>query len=90
VLVLERAYNPDRGVTSVRVRDIRRGRVGPGAALGGRLVATFAPPVTLDNYEGIAAFQGPRGETRVLLVSDDNLNPSQQRTLLLMFALRHR
>jgi hypothetical protein len=90
VLVLERAYNPERGVTSVRVREIRRGRIGPGAALGGRLVAAFAPPVTLDNYEGIAALRGPRGETRVLLVSDDNFNPAQQRTLLLLFALRHR
>jgi hypothetical protein len=90
VLVLERAYNPERGVTSVRVREIRRGRGGPGAVLGGRLVATFAPPLTLDNYEGIAAVRGPGGETRVLLVSDDNFNPAQQRTLLLMFALRHR
>jgi hypothetical protein len=89
VLVLERAYNPERGVTSVRVREIRRGRGGPGAVLGGRLVATFAPPLTLDNYEGIAAVRGPGGETRALLVSDDNFNPAQQRTLLLMFALRH-
>ena len=28
------------------------------------------------------------GETHVYLVSDDNLNPAEQRTLLLMFALR--
>jgi hypothetical protein len=90
VLVLERAYNPERGVTSVRVREIRRGRVGPGASLRGRLVADFAPPLTLDNYEGIAALPGPRGETRVLLVSDDNLDRERQRTLLLMFVLRPR
>jgi hypothetical protein len=90
VLVLERAYNPERGVTSVRVREIRRGRGGPGAVLGGRLVATFAPPLTLDNYEGIAAVRDKSGEVRVTLVSDDNFNPAQQRTLLLMFALRRR
>jgi len=89
VLLLERAYNPERGVTSVRVREIKRGNVRPGATLGGRLVATFAPPLTLDNFEGIAAFRGHKGETRVLVASDDNFDPVQQRTLLLMFALRH-
>jgi hypothetical protein len=88
VLLLERAYNPDRGITSVRVRQLRRGSIRPGASIGGRLVSRFAPPLTLDNYEGIATFRGPGGETRVLLVSDDNLDRERQRTLLLMFALR--
>jgi len=88
VLILERAYNPQRGVVSVRVRQIGREKIRPGASLGGRLVAEFAPPVTLDNYEGISAVRDESGETHVYIVSDDNLNPAQQRTLLLMFALR--
>jgi hypothetical protein len=88
VLVLERAYNPERGVVSVRIRQVPRGVVRPGAALGGRLVAEFAPPLTLDNFEGIAVRQGEGSETRVLIASDDNLNRTGQRTLLLEFALR--
>ncbi len=89
VLILERAYNPERGVVSVRVRQISRAAVRPGAALRGRLVAGLAPPLTLDNYEGIAAVGDQGGEVHVYLVSDDNFNPAQrQRTLLLKFALR--
>jgi hypothetical protein len=88
VLILERAYNPQRDIVNVRVRQIDREAIRPGSALGGRLVAEFAPPLTLDNYEGISAVRDLSGETHVYLVSDDNLNPAQQRTLLLMFALR--
>ena len=88
VLILERAYNPQRGVVNVRVRQVGREKIRPGSALGGRLVAEFAPPVTLDNYEGISAVRDESGETHVYLVSDDNFNHAQQRTLLLKFALR--
>ena len=45
VLILERAYNPQRGVVNVRVRQIGREKIRPGSALGGRLVAEFAPPL---------------------------------------------
>ena len=88
LLILERAYNPQRGVVNVRIRQIGRDKLRPGSALGGRLVAEFAPPLILDNFEGISAVRDESGETHVYLVSDDNLNPAQQRTLLLMFALR--
>jgi hypothetical protein len=88
VLILERAYNPQRGVVNVRVRQIGRDRIRPGSALGGRLVAEFAPPLVLDNFEGISVVRHESGETHVYLVSDDNLSPAHQRTLLLMFALR--
>ena len=87
VLVLERAYNPDRGIVNVRVRQIARSSVRPGSTLGGRLVAELAPPLLLDNFEGIAAFRDRGGETHVYLASDDNLSRAQ-RTLLLKFALR--
>jgi hypothetical protein len=88
VLVLERAYNAERGIVHVRIRQIPKSSIRPGAALGGRLVAEFAPPIVLDNYEGIAATRDRSGETHVYLVSDDNLDRVRQRTLLLMFALR--
>jgi len=88
VLILERAYNPDRGVVSVRVRQISHRLIRPGSALGGRLVAEFAPPLLLDNYEGIAAVRDRSGEVHVYLASDDNFDRAQQRTLLLEFALR--
>ncbi|HSD29267.1 MAG TPA: esterase-like activity of phytase family protein [Vicinamibacteria bacterium] len=88
VLILERAYNTERGIVHVRIRRIDDASIRPGAALGGRLVAEFAPPLLLDNYEGIAATGDPGGETHVYLVSDDNLDRVRQRTLLLMFALR--
>jgi hypothetical protein len=87
VLVLERAYNPQRGIVNVRVRRISRGRIRPGASLRGRRVAEFAPPLVLDNFEGISAVRDEGGETHVFLMSDDNFDHAQQRTLLLMFAL---
>jgi hypothetical protein len=87
VLILERAYNAERGIVRVRIRRIGRSSIRPGAALGGRLVAEFAPPLVLDNYEGIASARSLEGETLVYLVSDDNLDRVGQRTLLLLFAL---
>jgi len=88
LLILERAYSPERGVVNVRVRQIAHFIIRPGSPLGGRLVAEFAPPLTLENYEGIAAVQDEGGEVHVYLASDDNLNREHQRTLLLKFALR--
>ena len=91
LLILERAYNPDRGVVSVQIRQISHDVIRPGSTLTGSLVAEFAPPLTLDNYEGIAAVRDKSGEVRVTLVSDDNFSREQpQRTLLLQFALRRR
>ena len=88
VLVLERAYDARRGIVHVRIRRIPESSIRPGAALSGRLVAEFAPPLVLDNYEGIATARALNGETHVYLVSDDNHDRVGQRTLLLMFALR--
>jgi hypothetical protein len=44
----------------------------------------FAPPLTTDNYEGIAALPRPDGSVRFYLISDDNFS-RLQRTLLLAF-----
>lgn len=88
VLILERAYNSERGIVRVRVREIGHRSIRAGQALGGRLVAEFAPPLVLDNYEGIAAVRDRGGETHVYIASDDNFDRAGQRTLLLKFALR--
>ena len=88
VLILERAYDPQRGVVNVRIRQVGREKIRPGASLGGRRVAEFAPPLVLDNFEGISAVRDESGEIHVYLVSDDNFDHAEQRTLLLMFALR--
>jgi hypothetical protein len=44
----------------------------------------LARPLTVDNFEGLAATAGPKGTTRFYLLSDDNFSPAQ-RTLLLAF-----
>ena len=46
----------------------------------------FCRPLTIDNFEGVATWQGPRGETLIALLADDNFSPLQ-RTLLLVFEL---
>jgi hypothetical protein len=88
VLVLERAYDAARGIVNVRIRQIPKASIRPGAVLDGPVVAVFAPPLVLDNYEGIAVARALNGETHVYVASDDNLDRVRQRTLLLMFALR--
>lgn len=50
----------------------------------------IAPPLTIDNFEGIGVVPGPGGRLRIYLVSDDNFGifqgkPTDQRTLLLAF-----
>lgn len=91
VLVLERRYPP----LAARIRRVAQAAFERGEGLEGVEVARFHPPLTLDNFEGIEAAVGPRGETLVFVVSDDNncaKSPgdprhSAQRTLLLLFEL---
>ena len=44
----------------------------------------LAKPLTIDNFEGLAAVPGPNGAIRFYLISDDNFS-SSQRTLLVAF-----
>jgi hypothetical protein len=88
LLVLERTYDVVRRANTVHVRRVARAAVRPGATLKGELIAAFEPPLTVDNDEGLAVFSR-RGETLLLIVSDDNFNAAGgQRTLLLLFAFR--
>ena len=49
----------------------------------------MAPPMTIDNFEGLAAVPRPDGGSRFYLISDDN-RAASQRTLLLAFDWRPR
>ena len=86
VLVLERRFNVLEGV-KIRLVRLPAASLRPGARLSGTVIATLAPPFSVDNMEGIAARRSAAGETLIYLVSDDNFNPLQ-RTLLLVFALK--
>ena len=85
VAVLERSFGVPEGVRS-RIVLIQPKTIRPGAVLRGEELATIAPPITVDNMEGISARRGGHGETLIYLLSDDNFS-GFQRTILLMFEL---
>jgi hypothetical protein len=90
VVVAERRYPP----VAVRLRRIPRPSLEAGRGLEGSELARLAPPLTVDNLEGVDVATGPDGETRLYLISDDNdcakdghrSGSSNQRTLLLSFS----
>jgi hypothetical protein len=84
--VVERAYNPNRGITGIRITHVKTEDLKKGAKLKGDLLAELAPPLTVDNFEGIASRADAEGRTLLYVVSDNNFNV-EQRTLLLLFAL---
>jgi hypothetical protein len=51
------------------------------------LVNLAMQDANIDNMEGVAVRQGPKGETFIYMISDDNYSPLQ-RTVLLMFELK--
>ena len=59
------------------------------ALVQGRVLATLAPPLIHDNFEGVAATR-EGGQTILWIVSDDNRMEPLQRTLLLKFRLDDR
>jgi hypothetical protein len=76
-LALFRSYSPAEGNTAAIVAYAPDGT--------SREIATFLPPLTLDNFEGLAVRE--EGErTFIYIVSDDNFSGSQ-RTLLMKFEL---
>ena len=85
VLVLERLFTL-RGQNAIRLKRIAAATIQAGARLDGTIIAELRPPLTIDNFEGIEARRGQRGEVLVYLVPDDNFN-AEQRTLLMMFEL---
>lgn len=77
--IVERKFSP---FTGFKTR-IRRARWGAGAAPDAlETMATFPASAGLDNLEGIAVRE-EAGETRILLISDDNFMALQQNALAL-------
>ena len=85
VLVLSR-YFKLLGGFKARLERIPAGAIEGGAVLKGELLARFAPPLTVDNFEGVAVARDADGATLVYILSDDNFH-FLQRTLLLLFRL---
>ncbi len=91
VLLLERRHPP----VAVRVRRIARAALEDRRDLEGVEVARFAPPLTVDNFEGLDVARTTDGAQRIFLISDDNdcakaghrHGTSGQHTLLLSFSL---
>ena len=86
VVVLERFYTPRAGVR-IKIKRISAADIGPGAEVEGKLLASLAPPMNVDNFEGIEAVAAAGGKTHIYVISDDNFNRGEQRTLLMMFEL---
>ena len=85
VLVLSR-YFKLLGGFKARLERIPADAIAGGAVLKGELVARIAPPLTVDNFEGVAVARDADGATLVYILSDDNFH-FLQRTLLLLFRL---
>ena len=85
VLLLERRYTLLGGL-GARVSRIAAGDIRPGVRLEAETLGEFAPPLTVDNFEGIAAHRTDDGSTRITLLSDDNFSIFQ-RTLIVQFEL---
>jgi hypothetical protein len=82
---IERAFDIVRGVRC-RVTRFDASQLKPGGTVHAEELARLALPYAVDNLEGLAVTKGPRGETLLWLISDDNFNPLQ-RNILLLFEL---
>jgi hypothetical protein len=87
-LVLERGFSLLGGFSGrlTRVPAAALAAATPGSVLEGEEILRIAPPLPVDNFEGVAAFTH-RGRLLVAMLSDDNQN-RLQRGLLLLFELR--
>lgn len=86
LLILERRFTWLEGV-KMRVRSIPAADLKPGAVLTGETLIEADLSQEIDNMEGLGVHSGPRGETILTLISDDNFNGFLQRTILLQFTL---
>jgi hypothetical protein len=85
ILILERRFSR-MSVPGARIVRLRGDALKPSARLQGDELARIEPPMTFDNFEGIATRVGPQGEIFIYVISDDNYF-ILQRTLLLVFEL---
>jgi hypothetical protein len=87
LLILERRFRWLEGV-KMRLRRIGPADVLPGSILDGEVLLETGMSAEIDNMEGLAVHRGPRGETVLTMISDDNFNSFLQRTILLQFTLQ--
>jgi hypothetical protein len=85
-VALERFYFPGIGNKTVIRRYAASGLAADPPVLAGPVLAHFASPQKIDNFEGIAAQARPDGGARLYIISDDNYSRSQK-TLLYAFDL---
>jgi hypothetical protein len=84
LMLLNRRFEWLEGFSlAVTIADVRG--LGEGATIEREEIARLAPPLTVDNMEGLSLTR-ENGRTIVWIVSDDNYFPLQQ-TLLMKFAL---
>jgi hypothetical protein len=88
LLVLERRFRWSSWYEGVKGRlrrfsaeEIRTGR------LEGEILLDVDLSQDIDNLEGLAVHKGPKGETVLTIISDDNFNHVLQKTVLLQFTL---
>jgi hypothetical protein len=87
LLLLERRVSLLEGFV-IRLSLIDSATVKPGAVLQPHELAILAAPLSVDNFEAVAARQAPDGSTLIYILSDDNQR-LLQRTLLLQFRLKN-
>lgn len=83
-VALERFYAPVIGARARITRFADAALNQHGGVIEKEELAVLAPPMPVDNFEGISAVRMPNGVTRIYIVSDDNYSP-RQRTLLYAF-----
>ncbi|MEM7429883.1 MAG: esterase-like activity of phytase family protein [Pseudomonadota bacterium] len=86
MLILERRLALFR-LPGVAIRLIRASDLKPAATVDGRvLMEAQAPAHLVDNMEGLAVHRLSNGDLILTIMSDDNYNRAQQRTLIYQFA----
>lgn len=85
VLVLERHYSRLTGV-AIRIKLLSAASIRPGSQLKGEEIAALAPPLAVDNFEGMAVREDPKLGTLIYIISDNNYS-LLQKTYLLQFRL---
>ena len=85
IAVVERSFSVVSGL-KIRVTRVRTAEIQATKLISPEELAYLSYPLSVDNFEGIAARVSKNGKTLIYLVSDDNFN-SEQRPLLVMFEL---
>ncbi len=86
ILILERKYEPDRGMM-MRIRRIPLSEIRPDTLIDGRVIFEADARYNIDNMEALSVHRSRSGATIFTIMSDNNFLPTQ-RTLLLQFALK--